>query len=127
MRFAYRLVLLWLLLTPLAISKVDAGNNGHKIDVRINGLKNDTAYLARYFGSNMYYADTSQIDASGRVTFSGSEPLLVGVYAVIYKRMKLFEFIVNDQKIGFETDTSGYVKNLKIFDSNENQIFYDWQ
>ena len=37
----------------------------------IDGLSNDTIYLANYYGAKLFYNDTAVTDANGTVTFSG--------------------------------------------------------
>ncbi len=47
--------------------------------------------------------------------------------AVNAKKIKLFEFIVNNEpKPILSTDTSSYVRNMKIKGSKENKIFFDY-
>ena len=39
----------------------------HTIQVQVDGLNQDTVYLANYYG-NVYYLDTTVTDAEGRLT-----------------------------------------------------------
>ena len=43
----------------------------HTIQVQVNGLNQDTVYLANYYGNKLYYSDTTVTDAEGRLTFPG--------------------------------------------------------
>jgi peroxiredoxin len=102
-----------------------AGNTGYKIKVKINGLKDTAIYLGNYYGNKQYYKDTAQVDGNGVCIFEGKEPLPGGVYSLIFNNMMLFEFIVNEPVIEFETDTTNYVKNLVVKKSEENKLFFN--
>ena len=41
----------------------------HAIQVQVEGLNNDTVYLAHYYGNKLYYSDTTITDAKGNLTF----------------------------------------------------------
>ncbi len=123
----FTMLLFVLMVAATTTAQAGKAKKGHKIDVTIHGLADSTVFLAHYEGSRMYYSDTAQIDSKGNFTFSGDEPLNVGIYAIVYSGMKLFEFIVNEQQLRFETNSSAYMKDLKMINSVENQVFYDWQ
>ena len=44
----------------------------HDLVVHIDGLSNDTIYLANYYGAKLFYNDTAVTDANGTVTLQGS-------------------------------------------------------
>ena len=50
-----------------------------KLEFKINGLKDTTVFLARYFGERLYYADTAE-SKNETVVFNEKE-LVGGVYA----------------------------------------------
>lgn len=101
--------------------------NGHKIKFRINGLKDTVVYLVGYYGEKADICDTAIVDDHGRFEFSKPEPLEGGIYFVGHRRTKLFEFIIDQsQYFSMETDVSGYTKNMKVKNSPENQLYYDY-
>jgi peroxiredoxin len=102
-----------------------AGTEGYKIKIKINGLKDTAIYLGNYYGNKQYYKDTARVDKNGICVFEGKEPLPGGVYSLIFNNMQLFEFIVNEPVIEFETDTTNYVKNLVVKKSEENKLFFN--
>lgn len=102
-----------------------AGNDGYKIKIKFNGLKDTTVYLGNYFGNKQYYKDTATVNSSGICVFEGEEALPGGIYTVIYNNMMLFELMVNENDIELETDTANYVKNLVVKKSEENKLFYE--
>ena len=117
--------LLAILLISLFCLPSFAGNDGYKIKIKIKGLKDTTCYLGNYYGNKQYYKDTARVDANGVCVFEGKEPLPGGIYTVIYNSTMLFEFVVNEQVIEFETDTTNYVKNMVIKKSEENKLFFN--
>ncbi|TXB66042.1 redoxin domain-containing protein [Vicingus serpentipes] len=102
-----------------------AGNEGYKIKIKINGLKDTTCYLGNYYGNKQYYKDTARVDGNGVCVFEGEESLPGGIYTLIYNNTMLFEIIVNEPVIELETDTTNYVKKLVVKKSAENKLFYE--
>lgn len=100
--------------------------NGHDISVKVHGMKDTTALLAFYYGNNTYLKDTGYFDSKGVATFKGDEPLPGGIYLFVLPNQNYFEFIINEQKFKLETDTGDMVKNMKVFGSKENEIFFDY-
>ena len=101
-----------------------SANDGYKIKIKFNGLKDTVCYLGNYFGDKQYYKDTARVDVNGVCVFDGQEPLPGGIYSVIFNNMLLFEVVVNEPIIEIETDTTNYVKNMVIKKSEENKLFY---
>jgi hypothetical protein len=101
-----------------------SANDGYKIKIKFNGLKDTVCFLGNYFGDKQYYKDTARVDANGLCVFDGQEPLPGGIYSVIFNNMLLFEVVVNEPVIEIETDTANYVKNMVIKKSEENKLFY---
>jgi len=103
------------------------GQDGYNVKVKINGLKDSLVYLANYYGEKQYLKDSSKADISGNVVFKGSEKLPGGIYMIVLPGKKYFELIIDkEQHFSVETDTLEYVKNMKVKNSNENTIFYDY-
>ena len=109
----------------LATSVNAFGNDGHEIKVKINGLKNDTLFLAYHLGDKQYMKDTIRLDSKGQGAFKGSEPLPGGVYLVVFPKKNYFEIVVNEQFFSIENDTTDFINNFTSTGSVENKIFYD--
>lgn len=121
-----KLLLLSLVLFLCAPSLLHA-QNAYSIKVKLNGLKNTECYLANYFGDKQYIKDTAKVDDQGRAVFSGKEKLPGGIYLVVTPSKKYFEIIVDkEQDFTVETDTAAFVKNMKVKNSKENQLFYEY-
>jgi thiol-disulfide isomerase/thioredoxin len=102
-------------------------DKGYKLTFKINGLKNDTVLLANYYGDKTYVQDTAKLDAKGVAVFTGKKDLPRGIYMFVHKRRKLFEVIVvPGENFSIETDTLDYFEKMKIKDSKENTLFYDY-
>lgn len=119
------LVFLLILGMMFCKSYAEGDGSGHEINIKINGLKDSVCYLAGYYGKKQYYKDTSVFDSKGVCTFKGKDNLPGGIYSVILPGNTYFEFIINEQKFTLETDTSNFVKNMKVKGSVENKLFYE--
>lgn len=121
----YRYLILMLLLA-LIFPNTSFGS-GYVIKVKINGLGQDTLYLGSYYGQYNQVNDTAISNEKGEVVFQGKEDLPGGIYFIIHKKVRVFEFIINkEQVISFDTDTADYVANMKIKGSKENILFYEY-
>ncbi|MEM7163591.1 MAG: thioredoxin-like domain-containing protein [Bacteroidota bacterium] len=113
-------------LALLAICFVGLGfSQKYEYSFKVKGAENDTVYLANYFGSKLFYSDTAYSDAKGSFTFKG-EDLLRGKYAVVCPGPKWFEILIDEPKFEIQTDTTDWVANMKIKNSPNNQIYYDY-
>ena len=95
-----------------------------KLQFKINGLKDTTVFLARYFGDRLYYADTT-ISKNQNVVFNSKE-LVGGVYAVVCPGSKYFEFIVTQENVEMETNLNDFSGSMKVKKSDNNRIFYNY-
>ncbi len=100
---------------------------GYSIKVRIKGLSNTKCYLGNYYGDKQYVKDTVKVDANGKFTFEGKERLPGGIYLIITPEKKYFEVLITDeQHFSMETDTLDFIHHMKIKDSEENTLFYNY-
>lgn len=98
----------------------------YELEFKVRGVKDTTVYLANYYGSKLYYKDTAEANSKGEIVFEGSKALPTGKYAVVTPGPKYFELFVQEQKFRMETDTTDFVKNMKVKDSPNNQLLYDY-
>lgn len=101
---------------------------GHELTFKINGLKETYVKLAFYLGDKSYLEDSAKTDATGKVVFKGDEPLEAGIYLLAFPKNKIVELLVDDknQHFSMETDTAAPVKNMKIKNSADNELFYQY-
>jgi len=92
----------------------------------ITGLKDTVVYIANYYGNKLYYNDTSRVDSKGNFTFPGKPFNECGKYALVMPGPKFFDFIVAEENIFIEADSSNAIDKLKIKESVNNKIFFDY-
>lgn len=120
-----RLIGLIFLLMILVINTL--AQTSQKIQFNIHNYKDSSLLLTSYYGNKIRLVDTSY-SGNGKFTFKYDSLLPGGIYmAVSENKTKLFEFIINGEKnISFHTDTTEYIKNMKIKGSIENAVFIDY-
>ena len=94
--------------------------------VHIDGLSNDTIYLAHYYGAKLFYNDTAVADANGTVTFEGKPFEEGGKYAVVVPGPKFFEFLMVNEPMEFKTSASNPSGDIEVVKSKENEVFYGY-
>lgn len=100
------------------------GQTGYKLDFKVKGWKDTTAYLGYYQGESTFLRDTAHVDSHGDFTFDGKKQLPQGVYFVVLKKVKIFEFVVSTkQQFKLETSSDDYYKNMKVYGDEDNQLF----
>ena len=98
----------------------------YKIDFKVDGLKDTTAYLGYYYGESTFIKDTARVNASGEFSFDGKQALPHGVYFLVLNKIKLFEFpISGNQKFALQTNTEDYVKSMVVKNDVDNKLFYE--
>ncbi len=110
------LLLAFLTLTTLSFSQ--------KIKLKVNGQKDTTVFLIKYYGKNLLYADTAQMKG-GMVEFEGKKQK-PGIVGLLLPGQKYFEFIYNNEEIQLETTGPDFVNNMKVKKSAENTVFVDY-
>ncbi len=122
MFYRIQIIVFFLLLSSYAYCKT-----GYKIRIEINNTTDSIGYLACYYGDRIISADTSKIIDEALI-FQGQDQLPGGIYVLISQnKVKLFEFIIDDdQHFKILTDTTDYVKNIKVSGSKENKLFFDY-
>ncbi len=71
--------------------------------------------------------DSCDVDPKGNFFFQGDSILPGGVYFILMKDKKFFEIIIdNELHFAMRSDTTDYIKNMKVEGSVENQLFYSY-
>src|SRR5882724_10047729 len=114
----------------LMIGSVSAfSQSGYKINFKIKGWKDKTAYLGTYYGETTRIKDTAQVNQSGEFSFDNKISLQQGVYMIVVKNKsfnRIFDFVVSeDQVFTLETDTSDYVQHMKVTGDEDNKLFFE--
>jgi len=115
-----------LFISVLFIALSSFAQEGFKIDFKIKGFKDTTAYLGYYYGESTYITDTASVDHTGAFSFFSKKPLPQGVYLLIVNKTKIFDLVVSyDQFFSLETDTEDYIKNIKVTGDVDNKLFFE--
>ena len=104
--------------------------DGYKISFTIPQIKDTIAYFGYYFADKKFAHDTVHFNSKGMGTISGKESLDGGIYMLIFPSMKnkYFEILIDkDQTFSLTTDTTDFLKNMKVKGSDELTQFYDYQ
>ncbi|NOT73888.1 MAG: redoxin domain-containing protein [Cyclobacteriaceae bacterium] len=99
---------------------------GYKIDIKVKGLKDTTAFLAYSYGETTYIRDTAKVNSTGAMTFDNKTRLPDGVYYFVLGKSRVFDFVVSEQQhFLLETSTADYIKNMKVIGDEDNKIFFE--
>lgn len=105
----------------------------YHIEVTIDNYNNDTCILGYRSGTNIYVTDTVLRDANGNWIFEGAEPLPGGIYMILVKPNNVYTtFLIaseEDQKdirLYTKYENNDIQRNLKVTNSVDNQLFYDY-
>ncbi|MBM3177055.1 MAG: DUF5106 domain-containing protein [Bacteroidetes bacterium] len=108
------------------VSVTALGQTGYKIEMKINGLRDTTAYLGYYYGESTYLNDTARVDTKGSLVFDGKKSLGEGVYFLVLNKTRIFEFVVGkDQFFSLETSTEDYIRKMKVVGDEDNRLFFE--
>lgn len=100
--------------------------NGYKVQFKIDGLKDTTAYLGYYYGESTFVKDTAKVNHAGEFVFDGKQLLPQGVYFLVLDKTRIFEMVIgHTQTFSLETKTSDYVKYMKVAGDIDNKLFFE--
>jgi len=94
---------------------------GQKMHFKVDGVKDTTVFLTRYYGGKLFYADTAEM--KGGVADFDTKDLKPGLVALLMPGQKFFEFVYNKEEVNIETSSSDLVGKMKVKKSEENKLF----
>ena len=115
----------------LFISCSCLGQTGYKIDFKIKGLPDTTAFLGYYTGESTYVKDTARSNRDGAFTFEGKQRLSPGVYFLALNnatanKTKVFDIVISDQQhFSMETSSEEFILKMKVTGDDDNRIFFE--
>ncbi len=116
------------ILSLFFLTQCHTNGQGHKIKMEVKGAANLKATLAHYYEDQFITVKEATFDSKAIVTFTDTEKLDGGVYMLVVGEKGYFDFLItDDQDFILTTDTSDFVKNMKVKGSEENEIFYAHQ
>jgi hypothetical protein len=110
----------------LLITSLCAAQSGYKLNFKVAGLKDTTVFLGHFLYDQTYIKDTASVNSKGEFVFEGKNTLRQGVYFLVLKNNKQFDFVIGpDQHFSMTTDRTEYVKNMKVTDDEDNKLFFE--
>lgn len=98
----------------------------YRIEMKITGLKDTTAYLGYYYGESTFIKDTARVNTNGELVFDGKQKLAQGVYFLVLNKTRIFEFVVGtNQQFSLASNTSDYVRNMSVRGDVDNKLFFE--
>ncbi len=106
-----------------------AQKDGYEIKIEVKGLKEgDKCILGNYFGDKQLVQDTAFADKRGRLVFSGDEKKPGGIYFIVLPQRQFFEILLDeDQHFTIKTDIDDLLHAMKVKNSKDNKLFYEYQ
>jgi len=102
--------------------------SNYRINVKWNGLKDTTIYLAHYFDTQVFVDDTLKLNHKGEGTFKKEKELKQGLYMIYLNEKQYFDFLLGpDQSLNIQTSDHDLRKNLKIEGAPESEQFLAYQ
>jgi peroxiredoxin len=118
--------LLLLCFSAVSINTVFA--QGYRIEVKIEGMKDTSAYLAHYFDGRIFADDTTRLDHTGKGIFSKKERLPQGIYVLYLPNQKYFDLLIGeDQDFNIRTNPEDFIGSMKIDGAKETEGFHGFQ
>ncbi|HIK68069.1 MAG TPA: redoxin domain-containing protein [Flavobacteriales bacterium] len=100
--------------------------SSNDIVVTVEGLGADTVFLANYYGSRLFYSDTTVADINGHFVFKGKPFDECGKYAVVLPGPVFFDMMLVSEPMEFRTTMKNPQGDMQIIQSEENKVFYDY-
>jgi len=108
------------------VSITGFAQQGYSLRFKVQGLKDTTVYLAHYYGESNQLKDTAKVSSKGEFTFDGKKALPQGMYMLVINKTRVMEFVISQtQRFSFETNSSDYIKNMKVTGDIDNKLFFE--
>ena len=97
------------------------------ISGKVDGLSDGDVLLGYYYGDKQYVKDTVQ-SVNGSFIFQSDEALEAGMYFMLLSDKNFFQLIIDSSQVfSFHTSVKDLIGEMKIIDSKENTLFYNYQ
>lgn len=106
-------------------------NEGYHIQLQLpSTAKDSVSYLAHFYLSakTQMVKDTAIFDQNGLADFKGNEKLPHGIYLISMGKASYIQVIIGEnQNIKITADGQMSFESIKVLESDENKIFYEYQ
>lgn len=106
-----------------------SAQNGHRIEIGIEGYEEKSLMLGFYYGDKTLLKDTAYVNDQGTYVFEGEEALDPGMYLVVLQPDNNYFQLLIDQTEQFfkvQTKKAELTKNLEFENAPENELFYSY-
>ena len=101
-----------------------AGN--YSVTITVKGLPSSMILLTNFLGDKNEIIDSVKCDTYGKATFMFPASRHTGMYKIVCGDDKFIDFIFNKENIIFESHINDIQSNLKVIESKENQIYFEF-
>jgi peroxiredoxin len=93
----------------------------YRIEVTMQAPKDSVYYLYHWYQSEKMYLvlDTAKVEAPNKLVFTGNKNLAEGMYFLVNRKTRLFDFPLVDQNLKISVDTANYAGTMTIDGSPE--------
>lgn len=121
-------ITLFAVLSLTILSMAFSQNQGYKINVKIDGLSNDTLLLGYYYGKYQYVRDTILLDNTGKGVFETKDTVGGGIYFMVLPDKNYIEFVLDkEREFSIEADKSDLIKSIKAKGSADNSLWFAYK
>jgi len=100
--------------------------DGHLINVQVSNGRGITVYLFSHYGERTILVDSAMSDKSGNILFHMPEGSSPGLYELRFPNNRFMRLMYNNEDIQFSTDTAYPADSLRVIESSENEIYYEY-
>ncbi len=99
-----------------------------EIKITIKGAENKKLTFAFYYQDEISVVKEFSLDKKGKTTLEFDEKLPKGIYIIIIPEITYFDVLISDnQQFELKTNLDNPISNMKIKNSLDNKVFYDYQ
>jgi thiol-disulfide isomerase/thioredoxin len=100
--------------------------DGHFIRVGVSNGKDIKVFLYSHYGEKTILVDSAQSDQSGNIVFYMDDGALTGLYEIRFPNNRFMRLLYNNEDVHLFTDASYPADSLRIIQSFENEIYYEY-
>jgi hypothetical protein len=97
----------------------------YRIEINMQAPKDSVYYLYHWYQSEKLYLvlDTAKVDIANTIIFAGKKDLQEGMFFVVNKKKRLFDFPLVTQNLKISTDTSDFVGKMTVEGNTETSEY----
>ncbi len=92
----------------------------------VHGGKGNRIVFSKIYGKQEIATDSTVLDKNGSFLFIFPDSQYVGIYRISLSKDNYADIIFNKENISLETEISRLSDKMKIIESNENKLYYEY-